>query len=169
MIQEVQQENKMGILPVPKLLFQMALPVIISMLILSLIHILGYSYFGIIQALVAALQPPHLVCIMPLSYTDDYYQHGYYGGVADTYMNMYWELCPANNPVPWTTKMMSEEEMRARIKEIAKDPDIGNNTYFDKMFHVWPPKYHTFYLDYLLHPDVYKRQLFTCLFLPAHP
>lgn len=117
------------------------------------VALLGYSYFGIIQALAAALQPPHLVCIMPLSYTDDYYQHGYYGGVPDTYMNMYWELCPANNPVPWTTKMMSEEEMRARIKEIAKDPDIGNNTYFDKMFHVWPPKYHTFYLDYLLHPQ----------------
>lgn len=118
------------------------------------VALLGYSYFGIIQALAAALQPPHLVCIMPLSYTDDYYQHGYYGGVADTYMNMYWELCPANNPVTWTSKMMSEEEMRARIKEIASDPDIGNNTYFDKMFHVWPPKYHTFYLDYLCYPQL---------------
>lgn len=113
----------------------------------------GYSYFGIIQALVAALQPPHLVCIMPLSYTDDYYQHGYYGGVADTYMNMYWELCPANNPVTWTSKMMSEDEMKELIEEVQKDPDIAINTYFNKMFNVWPPKYHTFYLDYLLHPQ----------------
>jgi len=113
----------------------------------------GYSYFGIIQALVATLQPPHLTCIMPLSYTDDYYQHGYYGGVAESYMNMYWELCPANNPVPWTTKMMSEEEMKQRMKDVQKDPDIGINTYFAKIFNVWPPKYHTFYLDYLLHPQ----------------
>ncbi|GLI19432.1 MULTISPECIES: CocE/NonD family hydrolase [Tepidanaerobacter] len=117
------------------------------------VALVGYSYFGIIQALVAALQPPHLVCIMPLSYTDDYYQHGYYGGVANTYMNMYWELCPSNNPVPWTTKMMSEEEMKELICEIQKDPDIAINSYFNKIFNVWPPKYHTFYLDYLLHPQ----------------
>lgn len=113
----------------------------------------GYSYFGIIQPLVAALQPPHLSCIMPLSYTDDYYQHGHYGGVANTYMNMYWELCPSNNPVPWTTKMMSEAEMKRRIKEVQEDPDIAINSFFNKIFNVWPPRYHTFYLDYLLHPD----------------
>lgn len=113
----------------------------------------GYSYFGIIQPLVAALQPPHLKCIMPLSYTDDYYQHGYYGGVANTYMSMYWELCPSNNPVTWTSKMMSEEEMKQRIKDVQKDPDIAAISYFNKMFNTWPPRYHTFYLDYLLHPQ----------------
>lgn len=113
----------------------------------------GYSYFGIIQPLVAALQPPHLKCIMPLSYTDDYYQHGHYGGVANTYMNMYWELCPANNPVPWTQKMMSEAEMKQRILDVQKDPDIAINSFFNKIFNTWPPRYHTFYLDYLLHPD----------------
>lgn len=113
----------------------------------------GYSYFGIIQPLVAALQPPHLKCIMPLSYTDDYYQHGYYGGVANTYMSMYWELCPSNNPVTWTSKMMSEEDMKQRIKDVQKDPDIAAISYFNKMFNTWPPRYHTFYLDYLLHPQ----------------
>jgi len=117
------------------------------------VSLIGYSYFGIIQPLVAALQPPHLVCIMPLSYTDDYYQHGYYGGVANTYMNMYWELCPSHSPVPWSLKMWGEEEMKRRIAEVQQDPDIGINTYFNKMFTTWPPKYHTFYLDYLLHPQ----------------
>lgn len=113
----------------------------------------GYSYFGIIQMLVAALQPPHLTCIMPLSFTDDYYQHGYYGGVPNTYMSMYWELCPANNPVTWTSKMMSEEEMKQRMKDVQKNPDIAIISQFSKMFNTWPPKYHTFYLDYLLHPE----------------
>ncbi len=113
----------------------------------------GYSYFGIIQPLVAAMQPPHLKCIMPLSYTDDYYQHGYYGGVGNTYMNMYWELCPANNPKSWSAKVMSEEDLKARMKEIREDPDLATNSYFNKILTTWPPTYHTFYLDYLLHPQ----------------
>ncbi len=113
----------------------------------------GYSYFGIIQPLVAALQPPHLTCIMPLSYTDDYYQHGHYGGVANTYMNMYWELCPSNNPVPWTLHDEGEEKTKERIEEVQKDPDIAINSFFNKMFNTWPPKYHTFYLDYMIHPN----------------
>lgn len=117
------------------------------------ISLAGYSYFGIIQPLVAALQPPHLSCIMPLSFTDDYYQHGYYGGVGNTYMNMYWELCPSNNPVTWSSKMWTEDEMKAKMKEVQQDPDIAINSYFNKMFNTWPPKYHTFYLDYLLHPQ----------------
>jgi uncharacterized protein len=112
----------------------------------------GYSYFGIIQMLVAAQQPPHLKCIMPLSFTDDYYQHGYYGGVANTYMSMYWELCPANNPVPWSTKLYSPEELKRKMEERLKDPDVAVNSYLTKILTTWPPKYHTFYLDYLLHP-----------------
>jgi predicted acyl esterase len=113
----------------------------------------GYSYFGIIQMLVAALQPPHLKCIMPLSFTDDYYQHGYCGGVANTYMSMYWELCPANNPVPWSRKMYGDEEMRKRMKKVQEDPDIAILSFFNKIFNTWPPRFHTFYLDYLLHPE----------------
>jgi predicted acyl esterase len=117
------------------------------------VAMIGYSYFGIVQMLVAAKQPPHLKCIMPLSYTDDYYQHGYYGGVASTYMSMYWELCPANDPVPWSLKMYGEEGLRKRMKEAQRDPDIAVISQFNKIFNTWPPKYHTFYLDYLLHPE----------------
>ncbi len=116
------------------------------------VGMVGYSYFGIVQMLAAAKQPPHLKCIMPLSFTDEYYQHGYYGGVGNTYMSMYWELCPANKPVPWSVKMYGEEEVRRRMAERAADPDIALNSYFMKILTTWPPHYHTFYLDYLLHP-----------------
>lgn len=112
----------------------------------------GYSYFGIFQPLIGALQPPHLTCLMPLSYQDDYYQHGYYGGVLSTYMYMYWENCPANNPVPYSTKLWSEEEMKRRMKERREEEDIAVNSYFTRILTQWPPKYHTFYLDVLLHP-----------------
>jgi len=117
------------------------------------VGMVGYSYFGIIQMLAAAKQPPHLKCIMPLSFTDEYYQHGYYGGVGNTYMTMYWELCPANNPVPWSIKMYGEKAVKERMAERAKDPDMAINSYFQKILTTWPPKYHTFYLDYLLHPE----------------
>jgi predicted acyl esterase len=113
----------------------------------------GYSYFGIIQPLVAALQPPHLSCIFPLSYQDDYYQHAYYGGVQSTYMYMYWENCPAVNPVTWSSKMWSEEEMKMRMQERKEDPDIAVNSYFTRILNQWPARYHTFYLDVLLHPQ----------------
>jgi predicted acyl esterase len=116
------------------------------------VGMIGYSYFGIIQCLAAAQQPPHLRCVMPLSFTDEYYQHGHYGGVPNTYMSMYWELCPANNPRPWSLKMYPEEKVRAMMEERAKDPDIALNSYFMKILTTWPPNYHTFYLDYLLHP-----------------
>ncbi|MBI9106162.1 MAG: CocE/NonD family hydrolase [Spirochaetales bacterium] len=117
------------------------------------VAMLGYSYFGLIQTLAAAKRPSHLKCIMPMGMSDDYYQHGHYGGVANTYMSMYWELCPANNPVSWSTKMYTEEEMKARIKDVQKDPDIAIISNFNKIFNTWPPKYHTFFLDYLLHPE----------------
>ncbi|MCR8644022.1 CocE/NonD family hydrolase [Paenibacillus sp. N1-5-1-14] len=112
----------------------------------------GYSYFGIIQMLVAAQQPPHLKCIMPLSFTNDYYQHGYYGGVGNTYMSIYWELSPANNPVAWSTKLYDDKELQQKMADRLQDPDIAVNSYFAKILTTWPPKYHTFYLDYLLHP-----------------
>lgn len=124
------------------------------------VAMIGYSYFGICQIFGAAQQPPHLKCIMPCSFVDDYYQHGYYGGVPSTYMSIYWELCPSNNPKPWTLKMVGEERMKAMMAQRLKDEDMAVSSYFTKILTTWPPTYHTFYLDYLLHPldDEYWKQ-----------
>ena len=103
------------------------------------VGMVGYSYFGICQILGAASQPPHLKCIMPCSFVDDYYQHGYYGGVPSTYMSIYWELSPANNPVPWSIKMYGEEEVKEMMAERLKDPDMAVNSYFTKILTTWPP------------------------------
>ena len=40
------QENKMGVLPVPKLLFQMSLPMILSMLVQALYNIVDSFFIG---------------------------------------------------------------------------------------------------------------------------
>ncbi len=116
------------------------------------VGMIGYSYFGICQILAAAQKPSHLKCIMPCSFVDDYYQHGYYGGVGATYMNIYWELCPANNPKPWSQKLYGDEKLKQLMEERLKDPDIAVNSYFSKILNTWPPNYHTFYLDYLVNP-----------------
>lgn len=116
------------------------------------VSMVGYSYFGIIQMLTAAQQPPHLKCIMPLSFTDDYYQHGHYGGVANTYLSIYWELCPSHSPISWSEKIYTEEELKGKMQERLSDPDISKNSYFTKILTTWPPRYHTFFLDVLLHP-----------------
>jgi len=116
------------------------------------VGMVGYSYFGIIQMLAAAQQPPHLRCIMPLSFTDDYYQHGAYGGVQHTYLSMYWEMCPSHSPYSWSEKIYPTAELKRRIEERLQDPDIAVNSYFSKILNTWPPRYHTFFLDVLLHP-----------------
>lgn len=116
------------------------------------VAMVGYSYFGLIQMLAAAQQPPHLRCIMPLSFSDDYYQHAYYGGVPNTYTSMYWQFCPANNAVAWSEKLYSPEELKRRIGERLKDPDVAINSFLVKILTTWPPRYHTMYLDVLLHP-----------------
>ncbi len=115
------------------------------------VAMLGYSYFGIIQMLAAARRPPHLRCIMPLSFTDDYYQHGYYGGVPHTYLSIYQELCPANNPMPWSSKLYSEETLREMMRLRGEDPDIAVISYFSKILNTWPPRYHSYFLDVLIH------------------
>lgn len=116
------------------------------------VGMIGFSYFGIIQMLTAAKQPVHLKCIMPLSFTDDYYQHGHYGGVANTYLSIYWELCPSNNPVPWSEKIYSPVKLKEMMRQRLEDPDVAFNSYFNKILTTWPPRYHTYYLDVLLHP-----------------
>jgi len=116
------------------------------------VGMIGYSYFGICQMLAAALQPPSLKCIMPCSFVDDYYQHGYYGGVGTTYMSIYHELCPSHDTEPWSLKLYGEEKLKEMMAERLKDPDIAVNSYFTKILTTWPPKYHSFYLDFLLNP-----------------
>ena len=44
MEQSVQKENKMGVMPVPKLLMQMSLPIVISMLIQALYNIVDSAF-----------------------------------------------------------------------------------------------------------------------------
>jgi hypothetical protein len=67
-------------------------------------------------------------------------------------MSIYWELCPSHHPVPWSLKKYGEEKVKEMMAERLKDPDVAVNSYFTKILTTWPPYYHTFYLDYLLHP-----------------
>jgi hypothetical protein len=112
----------------------------------------GLSYFGMTQLLAAAQQPPHLKAIMPISVNDDYYLHCYYGGILNTYYYGFLDLCPVNNGVSESEKQYTEEELKQEIADRLKDPDIANISYFVKLLTTWPPRFHTWFLDILLHP-----------------
>jgi len=116
------------------------------------VGMIGISYFGIIQLLAAAQQPPHLKAIMPIECTDDWYLHAYPGGILYTF---YYDLesnIAMNNPVPESFKLYTEEEIKEKIKELLRNTDIKNNSYLVRVLTTWPPKNHPVFFDALLHP-----------------
>ena len=46
MSSHVQKENKMGTMPVPKLLFQMSIPMMLSMLVQALYNVIDSIFYG---------------------------------------------------------------------------------------------------------------------------
>ncbi len=116
------------------------------------VGMIGISYFGIIQLLAAAQQPPHLKAIMPIECTDDWYLHSYPGGILFTFYYALESNIAMNNPVPESSKLYSEEELKRKIKERLEDPDIKNNSCLVRVLTTWPPKNHPVFFDILLHP-----------------
>ncbi|MBW2609390.1 MAG: CocE/NonD family hydrolase, partial [Deltaproteobacteria bacterium] len=112
----------------------------------------GLSYYGMIQLSAAAQQNPHLKAIMPISVNDDYYLHCYYGGILNTYYYGFLDLCPVNNGVSESESLCDEEELKQKMKERLEDPEINSISYFHKILTTWPPRFHTWFLDVLLHP-----------------
>lgn len=116
------------------------------------VGMLGLSYFGKSQMLAAGEQPPHLKAIMPITVSTDYYLHCYRGGILNTYYYGFLHLCPANNPVPESLKLYGEDELKRKMQERLEDPDIRAMPLFVKILTTWPPRFHTLFLDILLHP-----------------
>lgn len=115
------------------------------------VGMVGISYFSILQPLVAMLQPPHLKAIMPIEVVDNLYHHNYPGGVFIDRSYMYVDFCPALEGLSESERTMSEEELKNAIEERLSDPDIRTHANLVRVLSCWPPKYHTYFLDVLLH------------------
>ena len=114
----------------------------------------GTSYFGHIQALAAAQQPPHLKAIMPWFVFYDFYSTilTYPGGIINDFWHYFYLLNNPNNPVSESERLYTEEELKRKIQESLQDPYVSSNTYYVKILNTWPPRYNTWFLDLLLHP-----------------
>ncbi|MBW2609108.1 MAG: CocE/NonD family hydrolase [Deltaproteobacteria bacterium] len=118
------------------------------------VAMIGFSYFGMIQLLAAAQQPPHLKTIMPIGVVDDMYPWFYEGGILGTFAHTFQGLCPANKEFrSYIERENSPEELKQKMRERwESDPDIQACSYLLKTLSCWPPGFNAWWLDILMHP-----------------
>ena len=93
------------------------------------VGMVGISYFGTIQLLVAAEQPPHLKAIMPWNAPADFYREStHHGGILQSFFHyLYIQRICADNSTSVTVKNSTPEELKQIIAEITSDPDMQIN------------------------------------------
>ncbi len=113
------------------------------------VGMLGMSYFGMIQYLVAAQNPPHLKAICPVDASADQYRHfNRHGGIADiVFAFQWWAHILAHTVEP---PDIPAAELRRTIEELKNDPDIRSfpTAYMHLMF----PDKNPHLFDVLVHP-----------------
>ena len=113
------------------------------------VGMLGMSYFGMIQYLVAALNPPHLKAIFPYeAATDVYRQWGYHGGILNYGMPFqWWPHVPAHTIEPLD---VPRSELERMIEDAKKNEDIRSHplVYLTVMI----PEKNTHLFDFAIHP-----------------
>jgi predicted acyl esterase len=112
------------------------------------IGMMGISWFGMIQRLVAAQQPPHLKAIFPYEAANDLYRTAYEGGVIHPF---WWEIereIPAHNIQSESESIYSPEELEERFDAVAANKDIALNTNWVRVL----ARRGTGFFDMLLHP-----------------
>lgn len=116
------------------------------------VAMIGLSYAGAIQPLVAALNPPSLKTIMPLNVIDDLYQHSYPGGIEFDRYFYFLDILAINNSISESELIYTKDILKKMLVERVNEPDINSYSNFVRVLDCWPPRYHTFLVDVLLHP-----------------
>lgn len=118
------------------------------------VGMIGISWFGVIQRLTAAQQPPHLKAIFPVEAIYDLFRWACGGGIYSTH---YWVLeneITAHSPRLESEKLYTKEELQCKFKERLEDPDIKNNFYWYRVLsNLEKIRKHTAFADMLLHPS----------------
>lgn len=98
------------------------------------VGMLGISYFGTAQLVVASSAPPHLKAIAPTEATTDQYLACYHGGVLDGFYTelttgrhslLGWSGFQGTNLQSWSKQQWGEEKWREKVEEAKADPDIN--------------------------------------------
>lgn len=88
------------------------------------VGMLGMSYFGVIQFLVAAQNPPHLKAIFPYEALTDRYRHMcYHGGIMNMFYIQWWGHVSVGSTIPRSLRE-NPEEMKQIIKELMQKEEI---------------------------------------------
>lgn len=95
------------------------------------VGMLGMSYFGVVQNLVAATQPPSLKAIAPYeAYTDRYRHSVYHGGIFDEgFFHQWFEHLSVPPQKPLIYDFLPAEEIERRRRALFKTPEIIESPY----------------------------------------
>lgn len=115
------------------------------------VGMVGVSYFGSIQPMVAAQKPPHLRAIMPWNAPADFYREcTHHGGIVQTFFHMLYTWSIAGRTTAVTREECSPEELARRVEERAADPDLA--MYSELYNLVKNPDRLPGFFDILMHP-----------------
>jgi predicted acyl esterase len=95
------------------------------------VGMLGMSYFGVVQNLVAATQPPSLKAIAPYeAYTDRYRHSVYHGGIFDEgFFHQWFEHLSVPPQRPLIYEFLPAEEIERRRRALFETPEIIESPY----------------------------------------
>ncbi|QXJ23846.1 CocE/NonD family hydrolase [Actinomadura graeca] len=95
------------------------------------VGMLGMSYFGVVQNLVAATRPPHLKAIAPYeAYTDRYRHSVYHGGIFDEgFFHQWFEHLSVPPQRPLIYDFLDEKEVDRRRAALLAEPEIVDSPY----------------------------------------
>lgn len=94
------------------------------------VGMVGISYLGVVQYLVAAEQPPHLEAIFPHdAWADTYRDIMHHGGIKSTFFKLEGDIA-ATEAKPSLEDLFGEDEVATRVQRLKEDDAINlkNNT-----------------------------------------
>ncbi|MEE8394739.1 MAG: CocE/NonD family hydrolase [bacterium] len=95
------------------------------------VGMLGMSYFGVVQYLVAAQNPPHLKAIAPFeAYTDRYRHSAFHGGILNFgFFYHWWAHVSVGTLRPPVFKYLDEAEIEARLAALNESEEVISHPY----------------------------------------
>ena len=123
------------------------------------VGMIGISYFGTIQLVVASERPPHLKAIAPFEATTDQYLACYHGGVLDGFYSelftgrhstLSWSGFQPKNVKSKMMKTLPPDELKRRVEELKNDPDINQ---YNLLYSILDcPEKNPIFFDIMLNP-----------------
>lgn len=110
----------------------------------------GHSYFGAMQLLTAAHQPPHLKAIAPIEAMTDHYNKAYPGGITSSWYWFVLHFAMPHSPVLDSDRLYGAADVQARLEARRQHPDIRSNSFYVREFNA--PRKNAAFMDQLLHP-----------------